>query len=125
MATILLIDDDADVIEINRTVLAKRGHKVLTARSAAEARVILAKTAPDAAVVDVMMETDSAGFELAREIREKFPKMPTIILSGVHQAKDLPFRFEPDETYLPVVKVLDKPVPPQELAETIEALLKK
>ena len=38
MANILLVDDDQDLIEMNRTVFSQRGHKVKVAYSAAEAR---------------------------------------------------------------------------------------
>ncbi len=126
MATILLIDDDVDLVEMNAAVLAHRGHEVLRAYSAADARRKLAAgPAPDVVVLDVMMEDVSAGFELAREIHEKLPQLPLIMLSGVHAATGVPFRFKPDETWLPVSKFLDKPVPPATLAGEVEAFLKK
>ena len=57
MATILLIDDDVDLVEMNAAVLAHRGHEVLRAYSAADARRKLAAgPAPDVVVLDVMME---------------------------------------------------------------------
>lgn len=123
MASILLIDDDVDLVEMNRTLLAHRGHQVTTAYSAAEARKVLDKPY-DLAVLDVMMETVSAGFDLAREIHVKYPDMPTVILSGVHDATGVPFRFQPDEEWLPVVKFLDKPVEPAVLCEEVESILK-
>lgn len=124
MATILLIDDDVDLVEMNAAVLHHRGHAVLKAYSAAEARrVLTAAQAPDLVVLDVMMEEVSAGFELAREIHQKFPSLPTLMLSGVHEATGVPFRFQTDETWLPVAKFLDKPVAPTVLANEIDALL--
>jgi DNA-binding response OmpR family regulator len=125
VATVLLIDDDVDLVEMNRAVLEHRGHRVLAAYSAAESRQVLAAQNPDIAVLDVMMETVSAGFDLAREIHGSLPALPIIILSGVHEAMQLPFHFEPDETWLPVLKFLDKPVAPAALANEIEALLKR
>jgi len=123
MATVLLIDDDVDLVEANKAVLAARGHDVEVAYSADEARIALEKGAPDVAVLDVMMETDSAGFDLAREMHEKFPKLPTIIVSGVREAKDLPFTFEPDETYMPVLQFMEKPVEPGKLADQIDEIV--
>ena len=125
MAKVLLIDDDVDVVEMNKAVLVHRGHDVWTAFSAAEARTLLASRRPDAVVLDVMMETPSSGFDLAREIHQQFPDLPTLILSGVHDATGVPFRFEPDETWLPVLKFLDKPVEPAKLAGEVEAALAK
>jgi CheY-like chemotaxis protein len=126
MATILLIDDDVDLMEMNSAVLGHRGHTVLRAYSAAEARRKLAAGTPvDLVVLDVMMEEVNSGFELAREIHDKFPNVPTIMLSGVHAATGVPFRFKPDETWLPVAKFLDKPVAPATLANEIDDFLKR
>jgi len=123
VATVLLVDDDVDLVEMNRAVLEHRGHTVLAAYSAAEARQVLASARPDIAVLDVMMESVTAGFDLARDIHESHPHMPMVVLSGVHEAMGVPFRFQPDETWLPVLKFLDKPVAPGTLAEEVEAVL--
>jgi DNA-binding response OmpR family regulator len=125
LATVLLIDDDVDLVEMNRAVLVHRGHQVLAAYSAAETRGLLAGVRPDIIVLDVMMESPTAGFDLAREIHQGDPSLPMIILSGVREATGLPFRFEPDETWLPVVKFLEKPVSPAVLASEIEAVLRR
>ena len=125
MAKILLVDDDLDLIQMNRLVLERRGHQVMGACSGAEAREAVRKSVPDLAVVDVMMESMSAGFDLARELHQNLPALPMIMLSGVHEATGVPFRFEPDKDWLPVVKFLDKPFEPARLADEIEAILKK
>lgn len=124
MAKVLLIDDDVDLVDMNKLVLTSRGHEVSVAYSAKEARATLEKLVPDVAVIDVMMESDSAGIELARELHDRFPSLPMLILSSVHDAKQLPYRFVPDETWLPVQKFIDKPIAPAALADQIEALLK-
>ena len=123
MANVLLVDDDEDLIEMNKTILAQRGHTVLVAYSAAEARQIVQANRPDAAVVDVMMEKQSSGFDLARELHAQMPELPMIILTGIREEMRLPFRYEPDEAYLPVTKVLEKPVNPRVLADEVEKLL--
>lgn len=126
MATILLIDDDVDLVEMNAAVLIHKGHKVLKAFSAADARRLLAEGVKvDAVVLDVMMEDVSSGFELAREIHQQYPDLPTVMLSGVHAATGVPFRFTPDETWLPVAKFMDKPVAPSALAKEVDAILAK
>ena len=125
MATILLVDDDVDLVQMNRRVLEHRGHSVVCANTAEEARELLKTTQPELAVVDVMMESQTAGFDLAREIHQRLPEVPMIVLSGIHEATGVPFRFEPDETWLPVLKFLDKPVAPADLAGEIEAILSR
>jgi len=125
MATILLVDDDVDLVQMNRRVLEHRGHSVVCANTAEEARELLKTTQPELAVVDVMMESQTAGFDLAREIHQRLPEVPMIVLSGIHEATGVPFRFEPDETWLPVLKFLDKPVAPADLAGEIENILSR
>jgi len=125
MAKVLLIDDDVDLVEMYSLVLRHRGHDVQCAYTAAEARKVLRAGPPDLVVLDVMMESQTAGFELAREIHKLYPELPVIMPSGVHQATGVPFRFEPDEDWLPVVKFMDKPVVPEALVDEIEAILAK
>jgi CheY-like chemotaxis protein len=124
MALILLVDDDQDLIEMNRTVLAQRGHNVATAFSAAEAQAIAASNPPELAVLDVMMEDKTAGFELARQLHTLYPTMPMIMLTGISKEMRLGYSFEPDETWLPVSKFMEKPVNPRVLADEVDSLLK-
>ncbi len=123
MAHILLVDDDQDLIEMNKTMLAQRGHTVTVAYSALEAREAVKANPPDAAVLDVMMEDMTVGFDLARRIHEQLPALPLIMLTGIRKEMRLGFSFEPDETWLPVTKFLEKPVNPRILADEIEKLL--
>jgi two-component system, OmpR family, response regulator SaeR len=123
MAQILLVDDDQDLIEMNRTVLAQRGHAVKAAYSAAEAQKIVQTDTPDLAVLDVMMEDKTAGFELARQLHAKFPTMPMIMLTGISKEMRLGYTFQPDETWLPVSKFMEKPVNPRVLADEADKLL--
>jgi len=74
---LLIVDDDREVHTTTRFALDDfvfegRRLRFLSAYSAAEAREILART-PDIAVVllDVVMETEQAGLELARHIRQQ------------------------------------------------------
>jgi CheY-like chemotaxis protein len=123
MAQILLVDDDQDLIEMNKTILAQRGHVVTVAYSAAEALKTVQTVAPDLAVLDVMMEDKTAGFDLARKLHAQFPRMPMIMLTGIRKEMNLGFGFEPDETWLPVSKFMEKPVNPRVLAEEADKLL--
>jgi hypothetical protein len=42
------------------------------------------------------------------------------MLTGVRKEMNLPFGFEPDEEWLPVKDVLEKPVKPENLLKSIE-----
>ena len=125
MGTILLVDDDVDMIEAYKLVVTQHGPEVKVAYSAEEARELLKSERPDAIVLDVMMERLDSGFDLAREVNQQFPDLPVILLTGIHRAVSRSLHFEPDETWLPVVKFLDKPVDPGVLANQIDAMLAK
>jgi CheY-like chemotaxis protein len=126
MSTVLVVDDDEDLVEAYKLAITQRGHQVQVAYSAQQARDILQQHGPpDAIVLDVMMETQFSGLALAREVHQQCPDSPIIMLTGVHQVVDRALRFEPDETWLPVVKFLDKPVDPAVLAKVLEDLLAK
>jgi two-component system, OmpR family, response regulator SaeR len=123
MAQILLVDDDQDLIEMNRTVFAQRGHNVTVAYSAAEALKIAPSNPPELAVLDVMMEDKTVGFELARQLHELYPNMPMIMLTGISKDMRLGYTFQPDSTWLPVSKFMEKPVNPRVLADEADKLL--
>ena len=125
MATILLIDDDAGLVEAYKLVVTQHGHEAKVAYSAEEARQLLKAGRPDAVVLDVMMERMDSGFDLAREVNQQFPDLPIIMLTSVHQSVPRSLHFEPDETRLPVSKFVEKPVAPAVLINEIEAMLAK
>ncbi len=126
MAHILLIDDDAGLVDANKLVLEAKGHEVSVAYTGDDAWKLLEKRRPDLLVMDVMMEEFTSGFELARDVSIKFPDMPVLMLTGVqeHMRSDWKFDEDKDADWLPVRKFLAKPIPPTKLAEEIEAALK-
>ena len=66
---VLLVDDDVDFLEINRLTLEKAGFEVVTADNGDEGFRVATSTPVDVAVLDVMMDTPTEGFELARRLR--------------------------------------------------------
>lgn len=68
-----------------------------------------------------MMTRNTEGFEVARELSkdEKLRNVPVIIITGVRREMSLPFGFEPDDAWLPVKGVLEKPVKPNVLLKTV------
>ncbi|MBN2600876.1 MAG: response regulator [Candidatus Marinimicrobia bacterium] len=125
MSRLLFIDDDIDFLEVMRIFFEKNGYTVETATTAEAGKKKIIADKPDLLVLDVMMPSEFEGFELAREIREnlKLTDLPIIILSCIHDRKQVPYRFAPDKDYLPVDVFLDKPVNPETLLEKVENLL--
>jgi CheY-like chemotaxis protein len=127
MATILIVDDDADMVEATADLLKVKGYTTLSASNGAEGYAKAKTAKPDLMLLDVMMAYDSEGFEIARKLKEDpaTKNIPVIIVTGIRRAKALPFGFEPDDAWLPVKAVLEKPVKPDELIKAVEEALKK
>jgi two-component system, OmpR family, alkaline phosphatase synthesis response regulator PhoP len=128
---ILLVDDDTDFLTANRLALESAGFQVHTARNSAEAMETAIRVNPGAAVLDVMMDLPDEGFVLARTFKQdpRTRDIRLVLLSSVNEInrrKGLAFRFsdhDRDEQWLPVDRVLDKPVRPKKLVALLEELL--
>lgn len=127
MAKILVVDDDADFLEAQKTLLNAKGYSVIGAPNGEEGYQKAKTEKPDLLLLDVMMTYDSEGFDLARKLKEdpSTKYIPVIMITGIRKAKGLPFSFEPDEDWLPVKAVLEKPVKPDELLKKVEEALKQ
>ncbi len=79
--SILLIDDDADILKVLKANLEFHGFSVKCAESWTEGRRILEETAPDLLLLDVMLP-DGDGFDICRVIRKDFPALPIIMLTA-------------------------------------------
>jgi DNA-binding response OmpR family regulator len=127
MAKILVIDDDADFLVAVQMVLEAHDFEMEQAMTPEEGISKVLSVEPDLVILDVMMPTGYEGFDVAREIREKHEmiELPILMLTSVHSAKKVPYRFAPDEDYLPVDVFLDKPIEPDQLADIIQEMLGK
>ena len=115
--TILLVDDDMDFVESNKDLLEAHGYRVLTASDGASGLALARQERPDLMILDVMMATQTEGFEVSRKIPEspELRAMRVLLVTGIRKAMHLPFRFERDDTWLPVSEILEKPVAPEQL----------
>ena len=122
---ILVVDDDPDFIIATRAVLASAGYKVAECTKATEAMAKVREFRPDLIVLDVMMETGTAGFHVSYQVRKDpdFASTPILMVTAIHQTTPLRFSPETDGEYLPVQKLLDKPVPADVLLREVALLL--
>lgn len=126
---ILIIDDDPDQRLSLRLPLESAGYTVHEAANTAQGLVAVKQVKPDLIILDVMMDTATAGFQLALDLHSPDPKSeykefrrtPIIMLTAIHSTT--PLRFAPDEDYLPVEIFLEKPVEPEALLAKIKELL--
>ena len=76
---LLLIEDEADILEINREYFVGKGYHAVCAPTLAQARFQLEDYAPDLILLDVMMP-DGSGFDFCAELRQK-TNAPIIFLT--------------------------------------------
>jgi len=119
-ATVLLVEDDLEILKFNKKQLENIGLNVLTAQNGESASTLIANELPDVIVSDLMMPVKN-GFELLKEIKENnaTSHIPFIILS----AKSSPTE-KLEAMRLGAQVYLTKPFLPQELLLLIQNQLK-
>lgn len=127
---ILLVDDDPDILDSLKIILESNGYKIRAASNGREAKAALQKGMPDLMILDVMMTTDTEGFDLAYELRDNpdFKKLPILMLTSfldkVRQEGPGPFEFILGEQW-PAHWLFEKPVDTKKLLAKIEGILKE
>lgn len=79
--TVLLVDDNRDLLHFLERLMAEAGWKLLTAESAAAARKLAAAEKPNAALLDYMLP-DGNGVELGVQLRQAAPRLQVIMMTG-------------------------------------------
>ncbi len=116
MARILIVEDDADQLEIRSLLLEHAGHEVLRAGSVDQALERLDR-APDAAVIDLSLPRPEDGRFLIREINQRAPTVAMVVLTGRAEALE----GQPERPL--VHTLLQKPSPTRHLLETIARIV--
>jgi PAS domain S-box-containing protein len=81
--TVLLVDDEAGLLDIASAFLNKLGYTTLVANDAAQALRVLAETPQiDLMLTDIIMPGGMNGVDLARTVRELMPSIKIIYTSG-------------------------------------------
>lgn len=119
--TILVVDDDIDLVEIIRVTLENEGYGVIDAQSGARGLELAREMTPDLIILDVMMGQVDEGFQVAYELRkgDSTRDIPIIMLTAV--ADQTGFAFDPgkDSDFLPVNEFVEKPISPRQLIDKI------
>ena len=116
--TILLVDDDAALLEVVSIVLSSEGYKVVTAADGAEALREVGQEPLDLVILDIMLPRIS-GFEVLRQIREK-SDVPVVMLTAKGQSVDKVVGLE-----LGADDYITKPFDTKELLARIRAILRR
>lgn len=125
---ILLVDDDRDIRDSIQIILEKNGYKVKSVANGREALAALKQKQPDLMILDIMMSTDTEGFDLAYELKGKaeFENLPIIILTSFLEKVrgEGPDKFQHilGEEW-PAKWLFEKPVDTKKLLEKIRSIL--
>ena len=119
--TILLVDDEQDILEIVGYNLSQEGYQIITATNGKEAIVKAKKELPQLIIMDVMMP-EMDGMEACENIR-KMPELSNVIIT---------FLTARSEDYSQVAgfdagadDYITKPIKPKLLVSKVKALLRR
>jgi len=118
--TIMIVDDDANIRELVRTLLRNNGFEIVEAPDGRDAmQKISAGKIPDLAVIDVMMP-NMDGFELCERLRHNCENLPILMLTALGETfhKVRGFALGADD-------YLTKPFEGDELIARVRALLRR
>jgi two-component system alkaline phosphatase synthesis response regulator PhoP len=88
MRTVLVIDDEVDLLNLLVSDLKDAGFRALGANSAEDARQVLAKEGVHAVLCDIRMPKES-GLEFLRSLRATGNDMPFVFITGVDLAENM------------------------------------
>ena len=126
MKKVLIVDDDPLFVESICTLMDSHGYGIATASDGKAGFEKAMNEQPALILLDVMMARKTEGYDLARNLckEKKTKNIPIILITGIKNAAKLPFELQPDEDWLPVKAVLEKPVKPDELIRTVNIYIK-
>ncbi|PYI57116.1 response regulator transcription factor [Paenibacillus flagellatus] len=119
MTSVLVVEDDAHMLEMILLVLSHEGFRVRGAVNGKEALAEMERSPADLVVLDVMMPVMD-GWDLCRELRLSYPELPMIMITVKHETSQKVKGFG-----LGADDYLVKPFDPQELVIRIKAVLRR
>ena len=125
---ILIVDDDPDFQASTAAVLQSQGYRVVTAASGKEALARLSSETPDLVILDIMMEYDSAGYEVNQAIkfRDEFSHdTPILMVSSIQVDPATLFSRATEVEMVTPDAYLTKPLSIPQFLEEVRNLLSK
>jgi DNA-binding response OmpR family regulator len=116
------IEDEAEMIDLVRLILSRRGYTVMGANGGREGLELIRKELPDLVLLDLMMP-DMDGWDVYHQIKseELTRDIPVIVITAkaLNIDKVLGLRIAKVEDYI------SKPFSPQELLERVDQVLSR
>jgi signal transduction histidine kinase/CheY-like chemotaxis protein len=114
--SILLVDDDTNLLEVVSDMINFLGHEVRKAEGGREALKILENESFDLVITDLGMP-EVGGWDIARFCRERYPEMPILLISGWGA------QLNAAEALQKVDAILPKPFQIEELEEFVRRVI--
>jgi CheY-like chemotaxis protein len=120
---ILLVDDDSDFRSSTRKILESGGYEVVEAATGKEGFEKAKSESPDLAIIDIIMESFSEGFNLIKRLNEDewTRGVPRIVLTslGLQQEMDMVSAEELGTKY-----IVQKPVKKDDFLKVVQAAMR-
>lgn len=116
--TILVVDDEENIVDVVKSYLEKKEFRVLTAGNGAEALRLFTQNAPDLVILDLMLP-DVSGEDVCRTIRKK-SRVPIIMLTAKVLEEEILQGLD-----IGADDYVTKPFSPRQLMARVDALLRR
>ena len=117
MATILVVEDDAQQRSDLERILVMAGHAVDAAAGGNQALSRLKEKRYELLMTDLMME-EGTGFDVLEWVRENAPGLPVVICSSYAKTENLKTFLTPQ-----LYRIIRKPYHPDELVQQVQQLV--
>ena len=116
---ILIVDDDAELVQVMSKVLRSKLYEVMVAYNGDEGLKKAKKDKPDLILLDIMMPV-RAGFSAAEQFKkdEDLSGIPIVAITSFSESLGQPFDYQFDE-------YVNKPVRSKDLLNIVEKYFKK
>ncbi len=115
---VLLVDDDAEIVESLRLALESKGHQVLIARDGNQGLALAERENPDVVILDMMMPKRS-GFLVLERLRRNVATPARVIMITANEGN----RHKAYAEMLGVDDYIRKPFAMDRLIDSVERLL--
>lgn len=118
---VMIVDDDEDFVEIERTILEAEGFEVMVAYNGKQCIEKVQDKKPDIIILDIQMTTEYDGVNAAQYLRDHkdTSDIPIIVVTS----KPI-YSIYPDEEWYPTDEFINKPIDRSDLIEKVKKALK-
>lgn len=117
-ARILIVDDEAKIVEVVQSYLEDRGYSVYSAGDSSQALALFDEVHPSLVILDLMLP-DMSGEEICRRLRLK-SRVPIIMLTAKIEEQDILTGLD-----IGADDYVTKPFSPKQLVARVDALLRR